>query len=316
MELLFLAVLCLHILKTEAVVGHWCYQSQKCEQPQCEGPAQWHQSYKDCKGDKQSPVNIVTRNVVYEKSLKALSFEGYDVKGSAQWDVQNNGHTVKVALDSSPRIGGGGLERKYKAVEFHFHWGVLAEQQVLSPGSEHSIDGEKYPMEFHIVHIREDASDVSEAKKSPDGLAVLAFFVEAGKENKNYETLLSKLKNIESKGGSAKVDPLPLSSLLPPEEDLERFYRYRGSLTTPDCYQGVIWTIFETPVQLSLKQLSQFAALHFDGRNSTPMMENFRPAQPLNGREVLWSGTSMALPRAQLLLLALALACTLSSLSH
>ncbi|XP_063029856.1 carbonic anhydrase 4 [Melospiza melodia melodia] len=316
MELLFLAGLCLHILKTEAVVGHWCYQSQKCEQPQCEGPAQWHQSYKDCTGDRQSPVNIVTRNVVYEKSLKALSFEGYDVKGSAQWDVQNNGHTVKVALDSSPKIGGGGLERKYKAVEFHFHWGVLAEQQVLSPGSEHSIDGEKYPMEFHIVHIREDASDVSEAKKGPDGLAVLAFFVEAGKENKNYETLLSKLKNIESKGGSAKVDPLPLSSLLPPEEDLERYYRYRGSLTTPDCYQGVIWTIFETPVQLSLKQLSQFAALHFDGKNSTPMMENFRPAQPLNGREVLWSGTSMALPGAQLLLLALALACTLSSLSH
>ncbi|XP_057893567.1 carbonic anhydrase 4 [Melospiza georgiana] len=316
MELLFLAGLCLHILKTEAVVGHWCYQSQKCEQPQCEGPAQWHQSYKDCRGDRQSPVNIVTRNVVYEKSLKALSFEGYDAKGSAQWDVQNNGHTVKVALDSSPKIGGGGLERKYKAVEFHFHWGVLAEQQVLSPGSEHSIDGEKYPMEFHIVHIREDASDVSEAKKSPDGLAVLAFFVEAGKENKNYETLLSKLKNIESKGGSAKVDPLPLSSLLPPEEDLERYYRYQGSLTTPDCYQGVIWTIFETPVQLSLKQLSQFAALHFDGKNSTPMMENFRPAQPLNGREVLWSGTSMALPGAQLLLLALALACTLSSLSR
>ncbi|XP_005424514.1 carbonic anhydrase 4 [Geospiza fortis] len=316
MELLFLAVLCLHILKTEAVVGHWCYQSQKCELPQCEGPAQWHQIYEDCRGDRQSPVNIVTRNVVYEKSLKPLSFEGYDVKGSAKWDMQNNGHTVKVALDASPKIGGGGLERKYKAVEFHFHWGLLTEQQILSPGSEHSIDGEKYPMEFHIVHIREDASDVTEAKKSPDGLAVLAFFVEAGEENKNYETLLSKLKNIESKGGSAKVDPLPLSSLLPPEEDLERYYRYQGSLTTPDCYQGVIWTIFETPVQLSLRQLSQFAALHFDGKNSTPMMENFRPAQPLNGREVLWSGASIALPMAQLLLLGLALTCTLSSLSH
>uniref|UniRef100_A0A8C3MXM3 Carbonic anhydrase 4 n=1 Tax=Geospiza parvula TaxID=87175 RepID=A0A8C3MXM3_GEOPR len=274
-------------------------------------PAQWHQIYEDCRGDRQSPVNIVTRNVVYEKSLKPLSFEGYDVKGSAKWDVQNNGHTV--ALDASPKIGGGGLERKYKAVEFHFHWGLLTEQQILSPGSEHSIDGEKYPMEFHIVHIREDASDVTEAKKSPDGLAVLAFFVEAGEENKNYETLLSKLKNIESK---AKVDPLPLSSLLPPEEDLERYYRYQGSLTTPDCYQGVIWTIFETPVQLSLRQLSQFAALHFDGKNSTPMMENFRPAQPLNGREVLWSGASIALPTAQLLLLGLALTCTLSSLSH
>ncbi|NWU02889.1 CAH15 anhydrase, partial [Urocynchramus pylzowi] len=313
MELLFLAVFCLHILKTEAVVGHWCYRSQKCEQPQCEGPAEWHQINAACKGDRQSPVNIVTRNVVFDKSLKPLTFEGYDVKGSAKWDLENNGHTVKVALDKSPKVGGGGLERKYKAVEFHFHWGVLGVPQNI-PGSEHSIDGEKYPMELHIVHIREDVSDVTEAKKTPDGLAVLAFFVKADEENKNYETLVSELKNIKYKGQSAKVDPLPLSSLLPPEEDLERYYRYQGSLTTPDCYQGVIWTIFEKPVELSSFQLSQFAALHFDGKNSTPMMENFRPAQPLNGRKVLWSGASIALPTAQLLLLALALTCTLSSL--
>uniref|UniRef100_A0A8C3MZ77 Carbonic anhydrase 4 n=1 Tax=Geospiza parvula TaxID=87175 RepID=A0A8C3MZ77_GEOPR len=279
------------------------YQSQKCELPQCEGT--------DCRGDRQSPVNIVTRNVVYEKSLKPLSFEGYDVKGSAKWDVQNNGHTGKYY--ASPKIGGGGLERKYKAVEFHFHWGLLTEQQILSPGSEHSIDGEKYPMEFHIVHIREDASDVTEAKKSPDGLAVLAFFVEVGGEIFNCPSQISASSLAEGLINVAKVDPLPLSSLLPPEEDLERYYRYQGSLTTPDCYQGVIWTIFETPVQLSLRQVG---ALHFDGKNSTPMMENFRPAQPLNGREVLWSGASIALPTAQLLLLGLALTCTLSSLSH
>ncbi|XP_038014254.1 carbonic anhydrase 4 [Motacilla alba alba] len=315
MELLLLAVFCLHILKTEAVVGHWCYQSQKCELPECKGPAQWHQIYQDCKEDRQSPVNIVTRNVVYDKSLQPLTFEGYDVKGSAKWDLENNGHTVKVALDTTPKIGGGGLERKYKAVEFHFHWGVLGEPQII-PGSEHSIDGEKYPMEFHIVHIREDVSDVAEAKTKPDGLAVLAFFVKVDEENKNYKTLLSELKNIKYKGQLAKVDPLPLSSLLPPEEDLGRYYRYQGSLTTPDCYRGVIWTVFETPVQLSQVQLSQFAALHFDGKNSTPMVENFRPVQPLKDRKVLWSGASIALPTAQLLLLALALTCTLSSLSH
>ncbi|RLV97076.1 hypothetical protein DV515_00012150 [Chloebia gouldiae] len=332
MELLFLALFCLHILKTEAVVGHWCYRSQKCEQPQCEDPAHWHNLNVACKGDRQSPVNIVTRNVVYDKSLKPLAFEGYDVKGSAQWDLENNGHTgkssvsaeqnfwntrsekpIKVALDTSPKIGGGGLGIKYKAVEFHLHWGVPGEPQQF-PGSEHSIDGEKYPMELHVVHIREDASDVTEAKKSPDGLAVLAFFIKADEENKNYETLLSALKNIKYKGDSVKVDPLPLSLLLPPEEDLGRYYRYQGSLTSPDCYQGVIWTVFEKPVELSPLQLSQFAALHFDGKNSTPMMENFRPVQPLNGRTVLWSGVSIALPGARLLLLALA--CSLSSLAH
>lgn len=53
---------------------------------------------------------------------------------------------VKVTLNTSPEIGGGGLKRKYKAVEFHLHWGVQVEQQYF-PGSEHSIDGEKQAME-------------------------------------------------------------------------------------------------------------------------------------------------------------------------
>ncbi|XP_063258928.1 carbonic anhydrase 4 [Prinia subflava] len=315
MELLFLALLCLHILKTEAVVVHWCYRSQKCEQPQCEDPPQWHQVSPACKGTRQSPVNIVTRNVLQDRSLQPLSFEGYDVRDSAKWTLENNGHTVKVALNTSPKVGGGGLKRKYKAVEFHLHWGVPGEPQSI-PGSEHSIDGEKYPMELHIVHIREDASDMTEAKKTPDGLAVLAFFVKADEENKNYATLLSELENIQYKGQTAKVDALPLNDLLPPEEDRGRYYRYEGSLTSPDCYEGVIWTVFEKPVELSLAQLSQFAALHFDGKNSTPMTENFRPVQPLNGRRVLWSGTAIALPTAKLLLLPLALTCTLSSLCH
>ncbi|NXG16216.1 CAH4 anhydrase, partial [Grallaria varia] len=317
MELLFFALFSLHILKTEAVVGsHWCYRSQKCEHPECEGPHQWHLTDTACKGDRQSPINIVTRNVVYDKSLKPLTFEGYDGKGPAKWNMENNGHTVKVTLDASPKVGGGGLARKYKAVEFHLHWGVPSVQQSSPgvqqylPGSEHSIDGEKHAMELHLVHIRDDVSDVTEAKKYKDGLAVLAFFIKVDEENKNYATLLNELENIKYKGQTVQIDPLPLSSLLPPREDLWRYYRYEGSLTTPDCYEGVIWTIFEKPVELSLAQLAQFAALHFDGKNSTPMMENFRPAQPLHEREVSWSSTSVLLPTAPLLLLS----CILSSL--
>ncbi|KAF4789738.1 carbonic anhydrase 4 [Turdus rufiventris] len=224
---------------------------------------------------------------------------------------------VKVTLDASPKIGEGGLPRKFKAVEFHLHWG-LPDKPENFPGSEHSIDGEKYPMELHVVHIREDASDVTDAKKNPGGLAVLAFFVvKVDNENKNYASLLSKLESIKYKEQKTQLDPLPLMSLLPRKEDLGKYYRYEGSLTTPDCYEGVIWTIFEKPVELSSYQLSQFAALHFDKDNSSSVMtENFRPAQPLNGRKVLWSGASIALPTAKLLLLPLALTCTLSSLSH
>ncbi|NWI87795.1 CAH4 anhydrase, partial [Pitta sordida] len=326
MELLVLALFSLHVLRTEAVVGsRWCYRSQKCAQPECQDPHEWHLTDAACKGTRQSPINIVTRDVVYDKSLKPLTFEGYDVKGSAKWVVENNGHTgkccqmfwagvFKVALNAVPKVEGGGLKTKYKAVEFHLHWGIPGEQQYI-PGSEHSIDGEKYAMELHLVHIREDVSDVTEAKKHKDGLAVLAFFIKvAEKENKNYTTLLNDLEKIKYKGETSPIDPLPLSSLLPPKEDLGKYYRYEGSLTTPDCYEGVIWTVFEEPVELSLSQLSQFAALHFDGKNSTPMIENFRPPQPLNGRKVSWSSASILLPTAQLFMLLLTLTYILTSL--
>lgn len=58
-------------------------------------PQQWYLIDDICKGNKQSPVNIVTKNVTYDKNLKPLNFEGYDVKGSSKWNIENNGHTGK-----------------------------------------------------------------------------------------------------------------------------------------------------------------------------------------------------------------------------
>ncbi|NXG93932.1 CAH4 anhydrase, partial [Stercorarius parasiticus] len=282
-------------------------------------PRQWYTAYATCKGNKQSPINIVTKNVIYDKNLKPLNFEGYDVKGSSKWKIENNGHTGKyyqiiTVVITSPKIGGGGLERKYKAIELHLHWGVQDVQQYL-PGSEHSIDGEKQAMELHVVHIRDDVSDITEAKKHADGVAVLAFFIKVEEKNKNYATLINELENIEYKGKTLTLmEPLPLSSLLPPEEDLRRYYRYKGSLTTPDCHEGVIWTIFEKPIELSILQISQFSTVRFDEENSTHMAENFRPVQFLNERKVYWSSASTLLPTVKVLMLVLMLTYILSSL--
>ncbi|NXX86860.1 CAH4 anhydrase, partial [Urocolius indicus] len=306
-------IVCDLLLVFFSVGVHWCYRSQKQEEPQCEDPRHWYEADITCSGNKQSPINIVTKNAVYDKNLKPLNFEGYDVKGSSKWNIENNGHTGKVTLDTSPKVGSGGLRRKYKAIEFHLHWGVQDVHQYL-PGSEHSIDGEKQAMELHIVHIREDVSDIAEAKKVADGVAVLAFFIKAEEENKNYVTLVNELQNVRYKGQKAQMEPLALSSLLPPEEKLKKYYRYEGSLTTPDCHEGVIWTVFETPVELSSFQISEFSNVHFNGKNSTNMVENFRPAQFLNERKVYWSSASILLPPAHILMLLLALTYILSSL--
>lgn len=49
------------------------------------------------------------------------------------------------------------------------------------------------------------------------------------------------------------VPGLDVSALLP--SDLSRYFRYEGSLTTPPCAQGVIWTVFNQTVRLSAKQV-------------------------------------------------------------
>lgn len=33
--------------------------------------------------------------------------------------------------------------------------------------------------------------------------------------------------------------------------DRTKYYRYLGSLTTPNCKEGVIWTIFKDPIKVS-----------------------------------------------------------------
>ena len=48
--------------------------------------------------------------------------------------------------------------------------------------------------------------------------------------------------------------PVPLLSLLP--INLNNYYRYHGSLTTPPCSEIVSWTVFHDLVDISAKQVT------------------------------------------------------------
>uniref|UniRef100_A0A4W4E5F2 Carbonic anhydrase n=1 Tax=Electrophorus electricus TaxID=8005 RepID=A0A4W4E5F2_ELEEL len=224
----------------------------------------------------ESPINIVTQRAVTEGTLTPLTFRGYqDMFDSI---ITNNGHTVKVNLSGHALVEGGDLQGPYKAVEFHFHWGRKG-----GPGSEHTVDGQQFPMEMHIVHIKDKYSSVSEAVADPSGVAVLGVLYQVSR-NKKYETLINALAKVTQQGN--------FNTFIVPKGQYS-YFRYTGSLTTPDCAESVIWTVLENTVHLSKQQLSAFSDLMFG--NGSTMVETFRPVQPLNNRRVLYySGCNAA----------------------
>uniref|UniRef100_A0A3Q3W5H6 Carbonic anhydrase n=1 Tax=Mola mola TaxID=94237 RepID=A0A3Q3W5H6_MOLML len=285
-------------------VSDWCYQSQFTCDHQCNVPDKWNHANGDCAGSYQSPINIVTRKTLKDDRLIPFQFDNYQeiFRGT----IKNNGHSVQVGVPHLSIISGGGLPNSYKAVQFHLHWGNNG-----GPGSEHTIDGEQYPMELHIVHMKHHYTDLTTALADPEGVAVLGFFYEiSNSANKKYDPIINALRSIKTKNANISMSPISLTQLIPNEQNLTSFYRYKGSLTTPGCTESVIWTLFESPIPLSKDQLRVFSELKFhDGK---AMVGTFRPVQPLNGRQVYRSGGAAILASATFLVAAVATALGLS----
>ena len=68
------------------------------------------------------------------------------------------------------------------------------------------------------------------------------------------------------------------------------YYRYRGSMTTPPCYNNVEWRIFDEPLKISRKQFKQLASLISSYKNDdcepasavSARGDTFRPLQDRN----------------------------------
>ncbi|XP_004685078.1 PREDICTED: carbonic anhydrase 4 [Condylura cristata] len=297
---LLLALLALAAARPAArAESHWCYQIQaKASNYSCLGPDEWTH---DCQKDRQSPINIVTAKAQVDPSLGRFSLSGYDQK--QKWNVTNNGHTVKVLLSSNIIISGGGLDAQYQATQLHLHW-----SKKLDWGSEHSLDGEHFAMEMHIVHekVKETSKNKKEAQDSKDDIAVLAFMVKAGSQNDGFQPLVDALPQIsQPEMYTVMKEGISLFDLLPEEEKLKLYYRYLGSLTTPGCEEKVIWTVFEEPIQLQEKQILAFSEkLYYDKQKKVSMTDNVRPLQRLGQRSVFKSqaaGQLLALPLTSLL---------------
>ncbi|XP_071971045.1 carbonic anhydrase 14 isoform X2 [Engystomops pustulosus] len=250
------------------------------------GQEHWADSYPDCGGKSQSPINIQTRAVSYDASLPPIRPVGYSTPGGAPFTLTNNGHTVKVSLPPSMRLHG--LPNNFTAVQLHLHWGSTANPG----GSEHQMDGKISPAELHIVHYNSDKySNINVAKDKPTGLAVLGILIEAGGEdNTAYGNIINYLDKVTYADQSVSIPSFSIKELLP--EGLDQYFRYGGSLTTPPCYESVVWTVFYNKVHISASQMRRLQTMLYSNKANSPsvvLQTNVRDPQPLNQRVVYTS---------------------------
>ncbi|XP_055360571.1 carbonic anhydrase XVb [Betta splendens] len=254
----------------------WCYHQASCNDSTWPIIAPIH-----CNGSRQSPIDINSTSAEPDSNLTAFSFKNYS-STSALKTIRNSAWTVKVTLGSGVQISGGGLPESYDCIQFHLHWGNGSSV----PGSEHTVDGKRYPMELHIVCSKSSYHrNTSLALLDPTGIAALGFLIEetSGEATPaSWHNLTSYLPNITNSGDSVSMAPrISLDDLLV-GVDRTKYYRYLGSLTTPNCNEAVVWTVFKDPIKVSRDLIERFSTTVRFVNNSSPFMTNvYRDLQPL-----------------------------------
>ncbi|XP_027583819.1 carbonic anhydrase 14 [Pipra filicauda] len=259
---------------------HWEYEGPH-------GQQHWPEGHPACGGRAQSPIDIATGRARLDPALPPLQPQGYDHPETPRFTLANNGHTAVLALPPSLQLQG--LPGAFAAAQLHFHWGRPGH----AAGAEHLLDGHRAPAEMHVVHFdAERFSDAGEAQHHAGGLAVLGVLLEVGADpHPAYDNILRHLGSIRYAGQSTSIPSFNVQNLLP--QRLDRYYRYNGSLTTPPCFQSVLWTLFPEPVHISRDQLEQLQGSLYSTEEAEAepqlLVDNFRAPQELNQRPVLVS---------------------------
>ncbi|MCY3776496.1 MAG: carbonic anhydrase family protein [Candidatus Aminicenantes bacterium] len=194
-------------------------------------------------GDEQSPIDLAAG-----QGAEVAPVE-FDYRRT-RFAIENTGRTIQVNPDSGSGIVLNGV--RSALVQFHFHH-----------PSEHTFDGIRLALEMHLVHRSDFGSHT-----------VLGILF---KEGQASEALAPVWKHLPPEQSESKMvpDELDLASLLPA---VRTSWRYRGSLTTPPCTEGVDWVVLTEPLSMSKTQIASFGAIY---------PQNCRPVQPLGDRLLL-----------------------------
>lgn len=229
------------------------------------GPADWGKisGFETCSsGNRQSPVDFPV-GVSYAPLAdgpKPMIMAANMTPGSGSYNWALN---CPTGSDCGSTMFGGKL---FRLINMHFH----------SP-SEHTLGGEQYPLELHMVHIADDGSlaVIATMFKYPDSdyPAQVAEGI-----NVPYGTnglVKQALNGLDNNRDSIMVH---LGSVINAKKG---YCVYVGSLTTPPCTEGVTFLMSQNIVSVTERQVAKYrlsAGVGYDGNN--------RPLQALNERSI------------------------------
>ena len=216
-------------------------------------------------GVQQSPIDFDTddaRQIDSDLGMD-LALNYNDFSGTSLSLTFPDSHSALVSRVSGGDMGSmqakivGGLgPYTFELLQFHFH-----------AKSEHKIDGDRYPLEMHMVH------QTSSTLTRP--YAVIGILFEEGDENKFLAKLIDE--------SSVDLD------LLFGDDEVKDILYYEGGLTTPSCSEVVHWNIWAQVQEASKAQIEYLAGEKDSSGNAVSgWHETYRNVQPLNGRTLYY----------------------------
>ena len=228
------------------------------------GPTVWggiDQSFEQCgTGANQSPVDIAE---AIPADLPALEFD----YPPTPLVVRNTGHVIEASVPEASDLTLTIEGAEYRLVSFHFH-----------ASSEHTLDGESYEAEVHLVH-----------RSAGGELAVVAVLLEpSGLPSPLIGQVVDAAPGDAGQEVEFDVGLSPLELLLEFDSQavVDDYSTYRGSLTTPGCTEGVRWIVLPDILVIRNATVERLHELIADFPGYNGYANNNRPTQPLNGREI------------------------------